>query len=208
VDIQNLPTLESARAEQDLICAVVNTLTEFPTIDRVQFKFDGEGIKKLPHGTSVNGPMRTVPLNEEPLPVNASDSDALYPIRLYFANLPASLYVPVARTVTREPTFALAMNELVSGPQDEALRNSFPEGTHVLSAGIVDNVASVNFSSEFNALKENAALEEIALDTIQLTAKQFGAISALHVQVEGRDYQSAAIETLVIPQFANSFRNQ
>lgn len=206
VDIQNLPKLENVEMEQALVCAVVNTLTEFPTIDQVQLKFDGKQLKKLPHGTDVRSAMRTIPLNEEPLPVNASKDDSLHKMTLYFANNPASLYVPVTRTVTREPSLALAMEELVIGPVDSALRNCFPEGTQVLSASMLDDVACVNFSSEFNALSNNSILEEIAIETIKLTAQQFGVIAATHIQVEGSDYKPSKADNEAMPTFANTFR--
>lgn len=206
VDIQNLPELASAELEQALVCAVVNTLTEFPTIDRVQLQFDGETIKKLPHGTSVRDSMRTILLNEEPLPVSASEEDTLEKLTLYFANNPASLYIPVTRTVTREPSLAMAMEELVIGPVDSALRSCFPAGTQVLSASILDDVATVNFSEEFSAIADTPVLEEIALETMRLTAQQFGAISVLHVQVDGKDYQPLDPENTDMPTFANTFR--
>lgn len=206
VDIQNLPRLESAEMEQALVCAVVNTLTEFPTIDQVQLKFDGKTIKKLPHGTDVRNAMQSIPLNEEPLPVSASKDDTLSAMTLYFANTPASLYVPVTRMVTREPSLALAIEELVIGPVNSALRNCFPEGTQVLSASILDDVACVNFSSEFNALSNNSVLEEIAMETMKLTAQQFGVISALKVQVEGSDYKPGKADNSAMPTFANTFR--
>lgn len=205
VDIQGLPKLESAEAEQALVCAVVNTLTEFSTIDQVKLTFDGKTLKKLPNGTRVKDAMRAIPLNQEPLTVTA-DADDLNRMTLFFANQAASLYVPVTRMVEREPSLLLAMEELVSGPVEAALRSCFPEGVEVISASIVDDVAWVNFSKEFGDLAGTPVFEEMAMETMQLTAQQFGAISALHVQVDGEDYQSAAMENMAMPTFVNEFR--
>ena len=187
--------------------AVVNTLTEFSTIDRVQLKFDGKIKSKLSHGTRVKDVMRTLPLNEEPLPVSASGEDYSYRVKLYFPNQTGSLHVPVSRPVAQEPDIELAMQQLALGPMDATLRNCFPEGTEVLSASIVDDAACVNFSKEFAAISDTPELEELALTCMQLTAKQFGAsIASLQVQVDGKDYHGSATETMALPIYENEFR--
>lgn len=207
VNIENLPTLESAEAEEALITAVINTLTEFPTIEEVEFKFDGAKLKKLPNGTKVEGQHKQVALNEEPLPVSSSDNDdILEKVTLYFANSQGSLYVPVTRCVTREPSLELVMKELVIGPVDSSLLNCFPEGTEVLSAEVLDDIATINLSSEFNQLKSNPYLEEIALETMMLTAEHYSALTQVNVQVDGIDYEAQSVSALAIPTFANTFR--
>ncbi len=206
LNIIDLPKLESASAEQALICAVVNTLTEFPTIDQVKLKFDGNTVRKLSHGTRVDSAMRTLPLNMEPMPVTASKDDATHALTLYFPNQSASLYVPVTRSLTREPDLALAMQELAAGPVDDALRECLPAGTQVLSASIIDDAANINFSSEFSALADDPILEAIALDVIQLTAQQFGMLSTVNIQVNGETYETASQTGGSIPTFANTFR--
>ncbi len=205
LNICNLPDLGSVEAEAAMVTAVVNTLTEFPSIEQVQLEFDGKAKKSLPHGTAVNGVMSALPLNEEPLPVNASSAD-LQRMILYFPNRSASLNVPVTRYLTGEPTFAAAMEGLVAGPVDDSLRGCFPEGTQVLSATILDDAATVNFSKEFASISDTPELEAVALETMQLTAKQFGSIANVVVQVDGKEYQAASSETMAMPLYANEFR--
>lgn len=208
LNIIDLPKLESAEAEQALVTAVVNTLTEFSTIDRVQLKFDGKIKSKLSHGTRVKDVIRTLPLNEEPLPVSASGEDYSYRVKLYFPNQTGSLHVPVSRPVAQEPDLELAMQQLVLGPMDDTLRNCFPEGTQVLSASVVDDAACVNFSKEFASISDTPELEELALTCMQLTAKQFGAsIASLQIQVDGKDYHGNATETMALPIYENEFRS-
>ncbi|HWR23256.1 MAG TPA: GerMN domain-containing protein [Feifaniaceae bacterium] len=207
LNIKDLPALESAEAEQALVTAVVNTLTEFSTIDQVQLKFDGKIKSKLSHGTRVKDAMRTLPLNEEPMPVSADGENMEYRVTLYFPNQSGSLHVPVTRPVAQEPDLEVAMRELVFGPVDTALRNCFPEGTQVLSASVVDDMATVNFSKEFADISDTPDLEALALTCMQLTARQFGAsIASLQVQVDGKDYDSGAVETMAIPIYDNEYR--
>ena len=206
LNICDLPKLENAAAEQAMVTAVVNTLTEFPTIDKVQLKFDGKIKKKLPHGTSVQDAMRPIPLNEEPLPVSATEQDAQYQLTLFYPNQSASLLVPVTRHILQEPDLAVAMRELMMGPVDTNLRNCFPEGTEVLSAEILDDVATVNLSPAFSAIKDTPEMEDAALQCIQLTAQQFGTISSVKVEVDGKLLKSDVLETMAMPAFVNEYR--
>jgi len=207
VNILDMPKLESAQAEQAMVTGIVNTLTEFQSIDQVQLKFDGKIKSKLSHGTKVGDVMRELPLNPEPLPVSASADDYAYKVKLYFPNQAGSLNVPVTRSIVQEPDIAVAMQELVRGPADAALRDCFPEGTEVLSASVEDDVATVNFSKEFVALSKEPDIEALALTCMQLTAQQFGAsISALHVQVDGKDLKDSAVAAMAMPAYENEFR--
>ncbi len=205
LDICDLPELEDVGAENALVTAVVNTLVEFPTIEEVSLMFDGESIESLPHGTDVSGVMGRIPLNEEPLLVSASDED-VHLMTLYFPNLSASLNVPVTRYVGTEPTFELAVNALISGPMDETLRACFPEGTKVLTASVENNIATVDLSEEYATISNTPELEAAALETLQLTAAQFGTVSALSLTVEGEAWQTESVAAMSIMQYPNEFR--
>ncbi len=205
LNVSGFEELQTAEAERAFVCAVVNTLTEFPTIDRVKLLFEGKARKRLSHGTNVGNTMRSFPLNMEPLPVDSQNGDNNQ-LTLYFPNYSASLYIPVTRTIACKPNFSIAMEELVKGPADEALLSCFPEGTKVIFASILDDAAVVNFSTEFLQLAASPDLEQSALDTVLLTAKNFGILSALNIQVDGKDYQPAVNEAISIPVYANEFR--
>ena len=208
VNIIDMPKLASAQAEQAMVTAVVNTLAEFPTIDKVQLKFDGQVKAKLAHGTKVGQVMSVLPLNPEPLPVSASAEDYAYKVTLYYPNQAGSLSVPVTRSLIQEPDISVAMKELVKGPADAALRNCFPEGTQVLSASIKDDTATINLSKEFAALQKQPDMEELALTCMQLTAQNFGAsISQLHVQVDGKDLKDNVVSAMAMPKFVNVFKS-
>jgi len=205
LNVCGLPDLETSEAEAAMVTALVNTLTEFPTIDQVKLQFDGKQIHELPHGTNVDKIMRKQPLNEEPLPVNAQPED-LHKMTLYYPNQSASLNVPVTRYTTAEPTLLSAINELLAGPLDDTLRNPFPDGTKVLNATMEDGIVTINLSSEFSSLSQTPELEEAALQTIHLTAGQFGPVTALNIVVDGKPYAPASSETMALSGYANVFR--
>lgn len=86
-------------------------------------------------------------LNAEDGDVSAS-ADGMEPMTLYFANNAASLNVPVTRYCAGHG-LAAAVEQLIAGPEDAALMNSFPEGTRLISADIYGGTATVNLSGEF-----------------------------------------------------------
>ncbi len=205
VNICDLPDFETSVQEENMVCAVVNTLTEFPSIDRVRFTFDGKTRKKLANGTSVNGTFEKQPLNIEPLATSA-DTDARYPVTLYFPNRSASLNVPVTRFIGGEPTLLDVIRELLNGPADQTLRSCFPDGTNVISASLLEDVAIFNFSSEFSELADTPALEQAAIETLQLCAKSFCGASEVRLLVEGDDYTPASKASGAAPLYVNQFR--
>ncbi len=205
VNICNLPDFETSEQEENMVCAVVNTLTEFPTIERVQFIFDGKPLDRLSNGTSVTGAFEKQPLNVEPLATSA-DTGEKYPVTLYFPNQSASLNVPVTRFISGEPTLLDVIRELLNGPADQALRSCFPDGTDIISTSLLEDVAVFNFSSEFSGLADNPALEQAAIETLQLCAKTFCGASEVRLLVEGDDYTPASEASSATPLYVNQFR--
>ncbi|MDD3921627.1 MAG: GerMN domain-containing protein, partial [Eubacteriales bacterium] len=204
LNIRDLPALADSSAEANMLCAVVNTLTEFPTIDRVKVLFDGKEKKELPHGTAASAVMATFALNEEPVAVSAS-SEELHKMTLYFPNSTASLHIPVSRTVSQEPSLSAAMAELIEGPADPSLLPCFPEGTRLLSAEINDNTACVNLSGAFMRDTHTEGMQEAAITSMMLTAKQFDDVSDFRLLIDGVDYEPAADVVSAIPVFVNTF---
>ena len=152
LDITGLTELADAEAERNMVTAIVNTLTEFDSIDTVRITLDGAQAATLPHGTDISTAMASQPLNVEEGEVAVSTGSA-HPLTLYYPNTSASLNVPVTRYMEAEPTFSTAMTALLEGSDEEALA-SFPDGTELLSAYIADGVACVDLSSDFRQVAE------------------------------------------------------
>ena len=203
VDISGLTELADAGAEQALVTGVVNTLTEFDSIDTVSITLDGAKVDSLPHGTDISQAFSTLPLNVEDGEISVSSGSA-YAMTLYYPNASASLNVPVTRYVEEKPDLETALEALLEGPQAEGLA-SFPEGTALLSAYIDDGVAHVDLSEAFRAVEEVDGLLSALQTAICLTANGLEPVYGADIYVEGEPY---ALHTLQVsaPIYVNEFK--
>ncbi len=204
LDIANLPDFEDAKSEQAMVTAVVNTLTEFSTINTVQITLDGKHVRKMANGTDLSKSMSAIALNVEDGEVSVSSGNA-HAMTLYFSNARATLNVPVTRYVEAEPTFADSVSALMQGPQDETLMNCFPEGTVLNSACISEGIASIDLSKEFCGVEDTEGLLQVAQDTLYLTANAFEEVYGVDIYVDGEAY-STHVEAASAPVYVNQFR--
>lgn len=201
VALANLPeNMEKERAHR-MVSAIVNTLTEFPSIERVSLSTDGAPIGEWAGEAALSESLSAMALNveESSIPTGALESFAM---TLYFPNSTGSLLVPVTRYVQERPDFTKAVQALLDGPQDGKLLACFPEGTALLDARIEDGAASVDLSADYAAVEETEGLSELGYESILLTAQAYGDIRSLDVLVEGEAYAMDAVSTLA-PLYAN-----
>lgn len=204
VDLIGLSACASADEERAMVEAIVNTLTEFPSIDSVKITVNGASDVTLPNGTKLSGAMKTAALNTEEGEITVSTEGASA-LTLYFPNLSGSLNVPVTRYIEGAVTPERAIAELIAGPKAGALLNCFPEGTQLVSVSIGDGVATVDLSREFLAITSGTVgLDNAAYETMFLTLDAIGDIARLDVTVEGEPYDFTA-ETSA-PVYINEFR--
>lgn len=203
LDLMGLTAWQDAATERAMVEAIVNTLSEFPTIDAVTITLNGKSVSELPNGAVLKAAMTPFALNAEDGEITASTEGA-NALTLYFANRSGSLNVPVTRYVQNGATFEAAMQALLAGPMDEALMNCFPEGTQLLGVDIYDGVARVNLSGEFLSAQYTDGLIQTAYDTMYLTANAMQEIYALELTVEGKPCELT--ESCTAPVYANTFR--
>lgn len=193
-----------AIAESNMVNGVVLTLTEFPTIDRVQFMFDGQIVNTLKFGTKVGEPIEPKDINPELSP--DSDGDGAR-VTVFFHTTSPSQYdylVPVTRfTSATESSLETAIEELLKGPKaDSNLNMDIPVGTELLGVQIDDGIAYINFSKEFAAL-EDSPNEEAVLKSIYMTAKQYPEAYHVKIMVDGKEYKGS--DWLATSVFANEY---
>jgi germination protein M len=196
----------NALQESNKIIALVNTLTEFSTVDKVQFLVDGQKVSKLEFGTEIGKPISRYVLNPESASEDV-DSKSAGKLMLYFGSQQGTHIVPITRYVKGEPDVETAVAEYVKGPVDTmALMNGIPADTKLLEAKLDDKGAlSINFSKEFKALMEDAKAEASALKGLYLTCYKFDNVKDVNILVEGEAYEGTA-ETMAAPVFPNSFQ--
>lgn len=203
VDITGLTKLADAKAEKAMVTGIVNTLTEFDSIQTVRITLDGAKVAALPHGTDVSRTFAAIPLNAEDGEVAVS-SDGAHAMTLYFPNDSASLNVPVTRYGEAEPSLTNVLQALIDGPKDASL-TGFPVDTELLSAYIEDGIVCVDLSAHFKEVEQTDGLCEALQTAIALTANELESVYGTDIYVEGKEYALYSQETSV-SLYVNEFK--
>ncbi len=204
VDIRGGIGATNKAEESNVISAVVNTLCNFPTVEKVQVLIDGRKLDKMKYGTDISKPLTGFDLNQEALPegVKAKEENKL---TLYFLSKTGGFLVPVTRYTAQKANAETAIRELLKGPADTAtLDNVFPAGTRLQELSAGKDALSLNFSKEFSDLKSSPDLEKRALKAIMLTVNQYDNTESVIIKVEGKEYEPAGGQETVTT-FANEY---
>lgn len=195
-------TLPDAAAETNMISAIVNTLTEFDTVQEVEFLIDGRKIEKLPHGTEISGKFRRGDLNLETADEAMSVADGKR-VKLYFPSDAGTVVVPVTRLVYSNPDINTAVVELAKGPSATgSLENVLPSGCGLIDVKVEDGTAKLNFTKEFADIALHSDGGRMALKALVLTCTQFDGVEKVEIYVEGEKFDPGE-GTLSVPTFAN-----
>ena len=194
--------LADAAAERNMVEAIVQTLTEFDSVEKVEFLIGGKKKEKLPHGTDISKPFERGDINLES-EVAASAGESLASVQLYFPCESASVVVPVTRMVYPRSDLNTAVLELAKGPSNMSpLEGVLPAGCGLIDVQVEKGVAKLNFTKEFADLVNNMDGGRLALKALVLTCTQFEGINEVEILVEGEKYDPGK-DTLNIPTFAN-----
>ena len=190
-----------AASERNMVDAVVQTLSNFSTVDKVKFLIGGQEMKTLTHGTRVDGEFVSGMLNLESTQAEGADSA----VTLYFTGDSPSMIVPVTRAVYGTPDIATAVLELVKGPSaDSPLDGVIPAGCGLLGVEVQKGVAKINFTEDFIRIAEASDGGRLAMRALVLTCSQFDGVQSVEILVNGQPYDPGA-GTLAMPTFVNSF---
>ncbi|MBR2699036.1 MAG: GerMN domain-containing protein [Clostridia bacterium] len=194
--------MADAAAESNMIDAIVQTLTEFDTVDRVEFLIGGQKREKLTHGTDVSKTFTRGDINVESMEPTMRVTDAS-PVMLYFPADSGAVIVPVTRMVEGQSDINTAVLELAKGPTgDEMLESVVPAGCGLIDVKVEDGVAKLNFTGEFVNLVQNSDGGRLALKALVLTCTQFEGVKSVEIYVDGQKYDAAQGE-LGVPSFMN-----
>ena len=192
--------MPDAAAESNMVNAIVQTLTEFESVDRVAFLIGGQKLDKLTHGTGVAGEFTRGDINLEAAEPTLARSDA-QPVTLYFPADSGAVIVPVTRMVHSRADVNTAVMELAKGPANgDMLESVVPAGCGLIDVKVQDRVAKLNFTNEFVDLVQNSDGGRLALKALVLTCTQFDGIDAVEIYVDGRKYDAGE---LGVPSFMN-----
>lgn len=197
---KNARNCPDAVSENNMVCAIVQALTEYPTIDQVQFTINGEQIAELPNGTAIGQPLKRDALNRESVDRDLTLGGAQQ-VMVYFESESAEAMVPITRTVFSNPDLETAILETLKGPRENAdLSTNIPKGTGLISVRKANGVVTINLSKEFEEVLSNDDGGRAAVKALVLTCSQFPDVQEVKVQVEGKAFEldEAAMATSAI----------
>ena len=197
---------EDSVSEMNKVVAVVNTLTEFPTIDSVIIKQEGCE-DALPCGTDISQAFPTFDLNVATTTLSSEDMENATKILLYFENSTGTAIVPVTKYVGGEADAFVVMSELVKGPMDGKLKTMFPEGTELLGVDVDEaGVATISFSKELSGIGETPDAQNMLIKCITLSLKQFDNIDEVVILVDGKELAATSETTMATMDFVNTMQ--
>ena len=179
LDVQHMPALPDEDAERIFLQTVVNTLTEFDTIDTVSVTFDGKSVTAMAHGTNVDREMRQFMLNPQNVEMETM-KQGINTVSLYVPDSTCRYNVPVTAYSAKDVNFETAMELFCECCEKTGC--GLPDGTRILSAAMSDGTCAVNFSPEFAQVLTNGdGIFDAMYNSIYLTAKEYGDVSVVKV---------------------------
>lgn len=188
VNLKHMPALENAEEEQKLFVSIVNTLTEFDSVDAVSILLDGKDERTV-NGNALPSRHPAYRLNVEQSTVETSGSASA--LTLYFPNSSGSFAIPVTRFVQADTDLYNCISELVSGTELPNLISCFPDNTLCLGASLQNGVLKINLTEDFTAISDSVGLYDLAMNCTMLTAQQFGSVNEVKFYVNGNEYFNA-----------------
>lgn len=121
-------------------------------------------------------------------------------ITLYFGDNQAMYLIPEEREVVKRNQMLeeVVLNELIKGPRNPELVRTIPAGTRLLSVQVVDGIAYVNFSKEFQTRHwGGSAGETFTLYSVINSLAKLEGIQKVQFLLEGKKMATLAghIET-------------
>lgn len=172
--------------EKNALDALVYTLTEFPTIERVQLHIEGK-----PYNYTKGNKEST--FYREKINLEPSDSkNKTQPITLYFRGVnnygDQSYFIPVTRLVENvDDILKCTLDELIAGPMDDkGLLPVLPKDTKILSVKQDGSEVTVDFSKEVKGYGGGIDTEQTLVNSVVLTVFQFDKIESVNLLVEGK----------------------
>ena len=198
---KNVLELSDAEHESALVSSIVQTLTQFDSVNSVEFLVGGQKRSKLTHGTDITGELTGKLLNLESVPSDTNLGNSQL-VRLYFPSENGRVLVPVTRAVFGASDINTAVLELVKGPRNESgLRKAVPSDAGLIDVSVSNGVAKINFSEEFGQLTSASDGGQQALRALMLTCLQYPGVSKVELLVNGQPFTPASLEK---PTFINS----
>jgi germination protein M len=197
----------TAGEEELMIKSVVYTLTEFNTVDRVQFMFEGDTAESLQFGSNVGRPV----FKEN---INAIDEGKGSKVTVFFYRVNEKgfkYFVPVTlSTGTAGTDMDAAVKCLLEGPPEGSdLLSDIPEGISINGMGVKNGIAYLNFEKGIFDYQGSDSMGENIVKSIALTLKEYPSVAGVIFLTDGETASLPSgmmLESVIdVPVFANEY---
>jgi germination protein M len=181
---------KSYEQEENMVKAITYTLTEFPTISKVEILVDGQIVVSLPKGYSLD-----TAFERENINLVGSDDGVNYMVYFKAPDTEvAGYYVPLtfsAKTV-ENPVVAVVQKLFSGAPKDTELSNKIPYGVSLQGVKISGDTAILNLG--IGAVNLSEEEYEDMNEIVVLCIKQFGNIAKVDYTIEGLSFEAAGLK--------------
>ncbi|QQY80203.1 germination protein M [Keratinibaculum paraultunense] len=200
---------ETEKDEENLIKGVVYTLTEFQSIDEVQFLVDGEPIPVMKYGTDMSNPIKRENIN---LALDTEDQRSKIVVYYKGVNYEEDYeyFVPITiPTLAPIPNVYTALEVLFDGPpMDLGLSSYIPQGTSFHGVDIKNGIAYIDISFDYGDPPNDPQVFNNMIKNIGLTLSEFDEVEKVELLIDGKGIEELGLEFNIdtaIPAFANEY---
>jgi spore germination protein GerM len=161
-----------------MLMSIVNTLTEFSTVNKVQFLVEGNPDVCLGH-VCVDEP---VSRKESSIADVITKKVTLYNI----SNHPTQYYLEPVQKNIKVVNKAVAKAVIYELLYNNSLNNSIPNGTSLRSLSLKNGTLTIDFSKEFRYTNLGSGYEHLMLYTIVNSVTEFSTIKRVQFLIEGK----------------------
>lgn len=185
---KNILNTSSYKQEENMISAVTYTLTEFPTISKVELLVEGQILASLPKGYAIN-----TAFERENINLYGSADGVNYTV--YYKAPDTEVvghYVPITFSASKigNPAVTVVEKLFTGPPSDTVLGNNIPVGVNLRGVDIKSSKAVVNLGVEAVNLSEEEFADMNAI--VVLCLEQFD-IADVEYNIEGLSFQEAGL---------------
>jgi len=196
---KNILNTSTYEQEENIISAITYTLTEFPTINKVELLVEGQALDSLSKGYAIN-----TAFERENINLYGSADGVNYTVYYKAPDTEvAGHYVPITFSANKVNNPAVTVVEkLFNGPpSDTELKNNIPVGVNLRGVEVKGDKAVVNLGVEAVNLSEEEFTDMDAI--VVLCLEQFD-IADVEYNIEGLSFQEAGLnfeDNGVMPAF-------
>lgn len=185
---QNILNTENYKQEQNMISALTYTLTEFPTINKVEILVEGKALPSLSKGYAINTAFERKNIN-----LMGKEDGVNYTVYYKAPDTEvAGYYVPITFSAEKVDNPVMTVVEkLFSGPPaDVPVSNTIPYGVNLQDVSVKGDTAIVNLG--IGAVNLTQEQYDDMSKIVVLCLEQFK-IANVDFQVEGLSFKEAGL---------------